>query len=163
MARFGWMARFGAGSKRATENAAVAPMPAFGMAGAEAKASATGPVIALQTHGRPAWTPRDYAALAREGFARNAVVFRSVRMIAEAAASVPLLLYEGVAEAADHPLLGEERAQAVGQQALGQAQLVHGVAHPREVLLAEARAELSQLHRGRPPCSAWPSPRPARS
>ena len=39
--------------------------------------------------------PRDYAAFAREGFMQNAIVYRSVRMIAEAAASVPLLLYDG--------------------------------------------------------------------
>ena len=40
----------------------------------EEKASRAGPLIALQLQGRPVWTPRDYAALAREGFARNAVV-----------------------------------------------------------------------------------------
>ena len=35
---------------------------------------------------------------------QNAIVYRSVRMIAEAAASVPLLLYEGRREITDHPL-----------------------------------------------------------
>ena len=64
----------------------------------EAKASRTAALIAFEQHGRAAWTPRDYAALAREGFMKNAVVYRSVRMIAEAAASVPWLLYEGDAE-----------------------------------------------------------------
>lgn len=70
----------------------------------EAKASATGPLIVLETLGRPVWTPRDYEAFAREGFMQNAIVYRAVRMIAEAAASVPLLLYEGDAEIDDHPL-----------------------------------------------------------
>jgi HK97 family phage portal protein len=51
------------------------------------------------------WAPRDYAAFAREGFAQNAIVYRAVRMIAEAAASVPLLLYEGDEEIAEHSLL----------------------------------------------------------
>jgi HK97 family phage portal protein len=51
------------------------------------------------------WAPRDYAAFAREGFAANAIVYRSVRMVAEAAASVPLLLYEGPHEIETHPLL----------------------------------------------------------
>lgn len=69
------------------------------------KASRAGPLIALQLQGRPVWTPRDYAALAREGFARNAVAYRAVRMIAEAAASVPWLLYDGARELTDHPLL----------------------------------------------------------
>jgi HK97 family phage portal protein len=74
-------------------------------AAAEAKASRTGALIAFQSQGRAVWTPRDYAALAREGYARNAIVYRSVRMIAEAAASVPWLLYEGAAELTEHPLL----------------------------------------------------------
>lgn len=71
----------------------------------ETKASATAGLIAFQTHGAPAWTPRDYAALAREGYAKNAVVYRCVRMIAEAAASAPWLLYDGAAELDEHPLL----------------------------------------------------------
>ena len=36
---------------------------------------------------------RDYAALAREGYMQNPVVYRAVRMVAEAAAAVPWLLY----------------------------------------------------------------------
>ena len=40
----------------------------------------------LTTAHRPQWTPRDYESLAREGFAKNAVAYRCVRMIAEAAA-----------------------------------------------------------------------------
>ncbi len=51
------------------------------------------------------WTPRDFAALAREGFTKNAIVYRSVRMIAEAAASVPLFLFDGEREVDDHALL----------------------------------------------------------
>ena len=71
----------------------------------EAKASRAGPLIAFQSGGRAAWTPRDYAALAREGFARNAIVYRCVRLISEASASVPWLLYDGAAEVDEHPLL----------------------------------------------------------
>jgi HK97 family phage portal protein len=65
----------------------------------------TPPLIALQLMGQPCWTPRDYASLARNGVMRNAVVYRCVRMIAEAAASVPFLLYEGEKELSGHPLL----------------------------------------------------------
>ncbi len=72
---------------------------------AEAKASRAGPLIAWESLGQPVWAPRDYAAFAREGFMKNAVVYRSVRMIAEAAASVPLLLFDGADEIAGHPLL----------------------------------------------------------
>jgi len=71
----------------------------------EEKASATGPLIVLETLGRPVWTPRDYEAFAREGFMQNAIVYRAVRMIAEAAASVPLMLFEGDEEHEQHPLL----------------------------------------------------------
>jgi HK97 family phage portal protein len=71
----------------------------------EAKASAAGPLIALQTLGHPVWTPRDYAAFAREGYMSNAIVYRCVRMIAETAAAVPLLLYRGDEEIINHPLL----------------------------------------------------------
>ena len=69
------------------------------------KASATGPLIAWEPLGQPVWSPRDYSAFAREGFMQNAIVYRSVRMIAEAAASVPLLLYEGAEEIEEHALL----------------------------------------------------------
>ncbi|WP_339832176.1 phage portal protein [uncultured Parvibaculum sp.] len=69
------------------------------------KQSRVAPAIAFQALGRPVWTPRDYAALADEGFQRNAVAYRCVRAIAESAANVPWLLYEGDRELAEHPLL----------------------------------------------------------
>jgi len=67
---------------------AKAPVP-----GIQRKQSAAAPLIALHSAGAPVWTPRNYAELAQEGFARNAIAYRCVRMIAENAASVPLLLY----------------------------------------------------------------------
>jgi HK97 family phage portal protein len=69
------------------------------------KSSAAGPLIAFQSLRQPVWTPRDYTAFAREGYAQNAIVYRCVRMIAEAAAGVPLLLYDGDNEITAHPLL----------------------------------------------------------
>jgi HK97 family phage portal protein len=74
-------------------------------ASATTKASLTGPLVALDTLRQPVWAPRDYSAFAREGFMQNAIVYRSVRMIAEAAASVPLLLFDGETELSEHPLL----------------------------------------------------------
>lgn len=71
----------------------------------ESKASRAGAVIAFEQPGAPVWSPRDYAAFAREGFMQNPIVYRSVRMIAEAAASTPLLLYDGDVEIDTHPLL----------------------------------------------------------
>lgn len=71
----------------------------------ETKRSAAAPLIALHQAGRPQWTPRNYAALAQEGFASNAIGYRAVRMIAEAAGSLPWLLYDGDREIDAHPLL----------------------------------------------------------
>jgi HK97 family phage portal protein len=71
----------------------------------EAKASRAGGAIALYAAGRPVWTPRDYAALAREGFQKNAVVHRAVRLVAEAAAALPLVALERGRALDEHPLL----------------------------------------------------------
>lgn len=78
----------------------AAPVPSH-----SSKASAAAPLIALHTTGRPVWSPRDYAAFAREGYARNPIVYRGVRMVAEAASSVPVRLFQGAHELPDHPLL----------------------------------------------------------
>ena len=48
------------------------------------------PLVALELSRRACFTAPDYGSLCREGFARNPVVYRCVRLIAEAAASVPL-------------------------------------------------------------------------
>ncbi|MBI2720366.1 MAG: phage portal protein [Rhizobiales bacterium] len=71
----------------------------------EQKRSGAAPVIAWTSAGRPVWTPRNYAALAAEGFAANPIGYRAVRMIAEAAAAIPWLAYAGDVEATDHPAL----------------------------------------------------------
>jgi HK97 family phage portal protein len=71
----------------------------------EEKASRTARLIALESGGRPRWTPRDYAALAREGYGRNAIVYRAVRLIAESVGALSFVLYEGTAERDVHPLL----------------------------------------------------------
>lgn len=61
--------------------------------------------VALHMDHGASWIARDYTSLAREGFMRNPVAHRCVRMIAEAASSVPWLLYEGATEHETHPLL----------------------------------------------------------
>ncbi len=54
----------------------------------EAKASGAIPLVALSQLGAARWT-QNPGALAREGFEKNAVGYRAVRLICEAAASVP--------------------------------------------------------------------------
>ncbi|MEA2876066.1 MAG: hypothetical protein QOF14_1262 [Hyphomicrobiales bacterium] len=61
----------------------------------EAKASRTGQVIALQSGGRARWTPRDYSALAREGYVKNAIVYRAVKLLAENVGGCAFLVEEG--------------------------------------------------------------------
>jgi HK97 family phage portal protein len=80
---------FGAGASRAREE----------------KTSRAAAMLALHSIGLPQWTARNYTALTRVGYERNAVCYRAVRMIAEGCASVPWLLYEGREEATSHPLL----------------------------------------------------------
>ena len=70
----------------------------------ERKQSAAGAATAINLVGRPVWTPRNYACLAAEGFGRNAVAYRCIRMIAEACASVPLRVEFGGRRAPEHPL-----------------------------------------------------------
>jgi len=71
----------------------------------EQKVSRTARLIAIEGGGRPRWTPRDYAALSREGYAKNAIVHRAVRLIAESIGGLSFVLYEGAAELTAHPLL----------------------------------------------------------
>ena len=71
----------------------------------EVKASATGRVVGVQTSGRVAWSPRDTVSLTRTGFAGNPVGFRSVKLIAEAAAALPLVLQNAEQRFDVHPLL----------------------------------------------------------
>lgn len=72
---------------------------------APAQTKAAQGFVALQMDRSAVWTDTGYVALARQGFMRNPVVHRCVRLIAEAASAVPLLLYEGGAEHDGHPLL----------------------------------------------------------
>jgi len=130
------------------------------------KASATGPLIAFYRQGRPVWTPRDYAALAREGFARNAIVYRAVRTIAESAATLPWLLYERDTELTEHPLLdllrrpNRRQAGAAFLESLYGHLLVAGNAYAEAVTVDGAVRELHVLRPDRmkvvPGPDGWP-------
>ena len=70
----------------------------------EAKASAAGPVIAWATQGRVAWSPRDTVSLTRTGFTGNPVGFRAVKLIAEAAAALPVVCQDAERRYETHPV-----------------------------------------------------------
>ena len=81
----------------------------------EAKASAVGPLTAgritpwvgtAQQNVGPVWGPRDGRSLVRGGFQNNPVGFRAVRLIAEAAAALPLVLQDCDRRYEAHPMLG---------------------------------------------------------
>lgn len=71
----------------------------------EVKASATGPVIAFQGAGRVAWSPRDVVSLTRTGFLGNPVAFRAVKLIAESAAALPLVVQDAGRRYEVHPVM----------------------------------------------------------
>ena len=80
----------------------------------EAKASAVGPLTAgrvtswvgvAQPGPQPVWTARDGRGLVRTAFQGNPVGFRAVRLIAESAAALPLVLQDCERRYEAHPLL----------------------------------------------------------
>ncbi len=130
------------------------------------KSSKIAGLFAVNSAGGAVWSPRDYASFAREGMMQNAVVYRAVRMISEAAASVPLLLYDGDDEVEDHPLL-----ELIGQPAPGKTStdlfeawygflLVAGNAYIEAVAVGGEVRELHVLRPDRmrvvPGADGWP-------
>ena len=71
----------------------------------ETKASATAPVIAYGSSGRVAWSPRDTVSLTKNGFSGNPIGFRCVKLIAEAAAALPVVLEGRGRRFEEHPVL----------------------------------------------------------
>ncbi len=90
----------------------------------EQKASATGRVIAWGSSGRVAWSPRDAVSLAKTGFQSNPIGFRAVRLIAEAAAAIPLVLQDDERRYDLHPVLDLIRRPNPGQ---GRAEMMEAV------------------------------------
>ena len=132
----------------------------------EQKASRTGALLALFAEGRARWTPRDYAQLAREGYQRNPVAYRCVRMVAEAIAGLPLVLMQGSRELDAHPLLdllarpNPRQAGAELLESVAGFLLVSGNAYLELVSVAGAPRELHALRPDRmklvPGAEGWP-------
>ena len=91
---------------------------------AEKKASAVGRVVAWGSSGRVAWSPRDAVSLIKMGFLGNPIGFRAVKVIAEAAAALPLVLQDSNRRYDLHPLLDLMR-QPNGAQ--GRAELFEAI------------------------------------
>ncbi|UWQ21011.1 phage portal protein [Jannaschia sp. W003] len=71
----------------------------------ERKRSAAGRVAAWGASGRPVWSARDTGTLMRLGFQTNPVGHRCVKLIAEAAAAVPVAVAGREGRFAVHPVL----------------------------------------------------------
>lgn len=71
----------------------------------ETKTVGTQSLFALSPLGTGGMTRKGFVALANEGFAKNPVVYRCVRLVAESAARVPLEVREGRRVLTDHPVL----------------------------------------------------------
>ncbi len=130
------------------------------------KSSATSSIVTMHTAGRPQWTPKNYAALAREGYAGNVVGYRAVRMVAEAAASVPLMLLVDGKEVDAHPLLqllARPNAAQTGRELFENLYaflMVAGNAYAELVTLDQTPRELFALRPDRmavvPSKAGWP-------
>ncbi|MEX0305189.1 MAG: phage portal protein [Leisingera sp.] len=90
----------------------------------EQKASQTARVVSWHGAGRVAWSPRDCVSLTRSGFAGNPVGHRVVRLIAEAAAAVPLVIQDSRQRFDSHPWLALLQRPNPAQ---GQAELLEAL------------------------------------
>src|SRR5690606_25199462 len=62
-------------------------------------------LFAMTSLGEASWSRRSFPHLANEGFVKNPVVHRCVRLIAESATRVPVAAEEGGRRLSEHPLL----------------------------------------------------------
>ncbi|WP_027244021.1 phage portal protein [Leisingera daeponensis] len=136
--------------------------------GLEQKASQTARVVSWHGSGRIAWSPRDTVSLTRSGFAGNPVTHRVIRLIAEAAAAVPLVLQDSRQRYDSHPWLAllarpnPAQTQAELLEALYGHLLLSGNAYIEMVTAEDATpAELHVLRSDRmnvvPGPDGWPA------
>jgi len=91
---------------------------------AESKAYGGQTLLSLNQLGAANWSNRGFVSLANQGYARNPVVYRCVRLIAETANRVPLVVSEKGRRLDEHPL-AQLLARPNGRQSGGE--LLEGV------------------------------------
>jgi HK97 family phage portal protein len=82
---------------------------------AETKASAAARVAPIHGGGRVSWSSRDAATLTRVGFLGNPVGFRCIKLIAEAASAVPVIVQDAERRFELHPVMDLLAAPNPGQ------------------------------------------------
>ncbi|GEO84373.1 MULTISPECIES: phage portal protein [Alphaproteobacteria] len=80
-------------------------LPAERSAMSETKASGSQGFSLVAGEGEARWSGRSYPTLSREGFMKNPVAHRTVRLVAEAAAAIPWLAYRDGQEVEGHAAL----------------------------------------------------------
>lgn len=71
----------------------------------ETKNSRSGPLLVQFGLHQPRFTPRQYDRLADEGYQKNVIAYRCIRLISQNAAAVPWRLFKNGEQLQDHPLL----------------------------------------------------------
>ena len=75
----------------------------------DAKASQSASIMVPFGAGQPRFTPRQYDALADEGYRKNIIAYRAIQLVSRNAACVPFTVYRGRGagrfKAEDHPLV----------------------------------------------------------
>ena len=130
------------------------------------KASAAAAVMAQAGTGVPVWSARDTGALTRAGFSGNPVGFRAVKLVAEAAAALPLVCQDRERRYESHPVLDRIRRPNAAQgkadflEALFAHLLLSGDAFVEGVGAAGVPSELHVLRTDRvsvvPGPDGWP-------
>ncbi|MEM1428770.1 MAG: phage portal protein [Pseudomonadota bacterium] len=100
------------------------PVPVRAVPVKGTKASATGALGAPVGAARAVWTAREAGALTRAGFVGNPVGFRSVKLVAEAAAALPLVCQDRERRYETHPVLALIERPNAGQ---GRADLLEAL------------------------------------
>jgi HK97 family phage portal protein len=143
-----------------------APVKGAGKAGAGTSATRQAPMVAFHQPGLGFFSDRAGAGLVRAGYHRNAIAYRCVRLISEAAASVAwTLLIDGVEHRA-HPietLLGRPNSRESGMdllEALYGHLLLSGNAYCEVIIAGDRPKELHVLRPDRislvPGPDGWP-------
>lgn len=81
----------------------------------ETKASAAARVVPIHGGGRVSWSSRDAGTMTRVGFLGNPVGFRCIKLIAEAASAVPVIVQDAERRFDTHPVMDLLAAPNPGQ------------------------------------------------
>jgi HK97 family phage portal protein len=122
----------------------------------ETKDSKAAPLLVRFGAHQPKFTPRQYDQLALEGFQKNVIAYRSIRLISQNAAAVPWSLYKGKGPSRirldDHPLLDLLHAPNPTQ---GGAELFEAV-FGFFLIAGNSYLEAVGPQQGRRPLELWP-------